>query len=368
MHALLIVPNFPAFYPHIARHAQALSTRYDAVTVLAVFAPRDPLPTLANVQFVSCSPRIPSGVGEFLQLMFNVYHYVRSHSFDAIEAVDPPCLIPAALALLLKKTHLVYFSMEIFPDTPALAFKPIKRLFWATAERLAVLRAQQVLTVNQSVARVLENTLRVSHVGVVRSMPERHTRSEPTNGALRRLCNIDPEAQLLVYQGHLEAGRGLEFVAEALQKRPQVHLAVMGFGPMQSWMQDRATKQANIHYCGAHPFEQLMILARDANAGLVWIEPISQSYRLSLPGKVFEYVQAGLPVLGSPLAEIRLHVQQYGIGEVAESQSQDDFLLALDALFAKIAISAYASNIKTAQTILCWEHEQLQLLQAFAKR
>jgi glycosyltransferase involved in cell wall biosynthesis len=37
---------------------------------------------------------------------------------------------------------------------------------------------------------------------------------------------------------------------------------------------------------------------------------------LSLPNKLFEYIQAGLPVLVSDLPEMRRVVSRYGVGEV----------------------------------------------------
>lgn len=365
-HALILVPNHPAFYPHVERHASALRKRFERVTVLAVFAPNEVLPSLDGVDYVSGANDFPQGPVGFLRWMLFVGKFVRKHHFAAIEAIDPPNLIPAAFALLLRKTHLVYFSMEIFPDTPALARKPLKRMVWALLERCAVKRAQKVLTVNRSVANHLQKTLSLAHIGVVRSTPSQQVPAKD-DGSLRTMCGISAHDILLVYQGFLEPGRGVVDLANALRKRPNVHFAIMGFGPLQETIVARAHAQANIHFCGKHPFERLMQLAQGANAGVVWIEPLSPSYRLALPGKLFEYVQNGLPMLGSPLPEIKGHIESFGIGEVAANFSEESLLAALDRLCTKIQSHAYEPALRNAKDQLCWEREQESLLNAFAE-
>ena len=363
-HALIIVPNHPAFYPHVARHANALLTRFDQVTVLAVFAAKDVLPSLPRVTYVSAGEQVPQGPRGFLRWMRTVCSFVRKHDFTAVEAIDPPNLIPAALALALRKTRLVYFSMEIFPETPALATRPLKRNVWKLLEWLAVRRADAVLTVNCSVADYLQKSLAVKSINVVRSIPE--LRPSPVRtGELRALCGVDDSAMLFVYQGFLEPGRGLEPLAEALRLRPNIHFAIMGYGPLQAKLEHIASVQNNIHFCGAHPFVRLMELAADADAGVVWSEPLSASYRLSLPGKLFEYVQNGLPMLGSPMPEIQSHILQYKLGEVAKDFSLEATLQALDTLCVKISQNAYAHALTEAKNILCWEQEQVVLTHAF---
>jgi len=363
---LVLVPNHPAFYPHVARHASALRTLFDRVVVVAVFALGDELPKLDGVEFVCGATSFPAGVRGFFQWMKSIHALVRMYKADAVEAIDPPCLIPAALALRGRNTSLVYFSMEIFSQTPALAKRPLRRTIWSMLERLAVRRASRVLTVNESVAKVLEHQLHQSRVGVVRSVPPRQNHVV-RSGILRQQLGLNADDFLLVYQGHLEPGRGLEPVIEFMHKRPHMHFVILGFGPLQTWCEEQAKLFGNVHYAGAHPFPQLMALAADADAGLVWIAPLSESYRLSLPGKVFEYTQNGLPILGSSLPEISRVIQEYTLGEVSSDWSETAFLQSLDALQVGISQGKYRLGLERAKQELCWEVEQNSLLAAFGE-
>lgn len=361
---LLLFPNHPGYYPHMARHARAFVTLFDEVEVGAVFREGDSLPTVPGVRFFSIVEDLPVGPLGFAWFMSQVRKMILSRNPDAVEAVDPPCLIPAAQLLNKMTFQLIYFSMELFPETPALAKKPLRRWIWSVLERNAARKAQRILTVNASVAQELRNRFGVNQVGVVRSMPFRSPWRMKDNW-MRTHFEIPLGHVVLVYQGHLEEGRGLEKIADALLARPQVELVILGLGPMENWARDRAVQQANIHFGGAFPFDELMVRSSGADAGLVWIEPVSESYRISLPGKIFEYVQNSLPMLGSPLPEIRTHILVGEVGEVADDFSKEALLRALDRLCLGIRSNAYSQGLHRARNEWCWEQEQVHLRRAF---
>ena len=65
--------------------------------------------------------------------------------------------------------------------------------------------------------------------------------------------------------------------------------------------------------------------------GLCLIEDVSLSDQLSMPNKLFEYMQAGLPVVASDLPEIASTVRDTGIGILVDI-SLDDLEIAIQAL------------------------------------
>lgn len=367
----LVVLADPRFYPHIPRHLQVLLKLCARVDVLAVFPKNVECSENSNrVHYHRMAETIPQGVKGFAQTMCGIRQKLIQLRPDLVEAIDPPCLVASAWALCKSSSHLVYFSMEIFPELPALAKRPCKRMVWRTLERVSVLRAQRVLTVNQSVAQVISQNLGHRVVDVVRSIPEKQNPAPLSNALLcdlRALCGLHSDQFVMVYQGVVEAGRGLEPLAEALKTRPHIHLAIMGYGSWVEWAKTRSQSQANIHYLGAFPHDQLMQLSSQANAGAVCIEPISRSFELSLPGKLFEYVGNGLPVLGSSLPEIASHIQTAGVGEVAATDSPTDMGHALDRLVQGALAGRYTKALQEASEQWCWECEGLKLQAACTK-
>ena len=53
-----------------------------------------------------------------------------------------------------------------------------------------------------------------------------------------------------------------------------------------------------------------------ADVGISLEEDLGLNYRFALPNKVFDYIQAGVPVLVSDLPEVRSLVDQYGVGMI----------------------------------------------------
>ena len=66
------------------------------------------------------------------------------------------------------------------------------------------------------------------------------------------------------------------------------------------------------------PPEAVPQMVAGADAGLVLIEPICLSYRLTLPNKLFEYLSVGLPVIASDLPAIAAVVRDTGAGVIVD--------------------------------------------------
>ncbi len=103
-----------------------------------------------------------------------------------------------------------------------------------------------------------------------------------------------------------------------------------------------------------------------ADLGISLEEDLGLNYRFALPNKVFDYIQAGVPVLVSDLPEVKSLVLQYGVGEVSNAQTPAE----LGALFNRILndearIQSWKNNLKKAAAELCWENEEQKLLELY---
>ena len=93
--------------------------------------------------------------------------------------------------------------------------------------------------------------------------------------------------------------------------------------------------------------------------GLCLIEDVSLSDQLSMPNKLFEYMQAGLPVVAMDSPEIASHVRDTGIGILVDI-SLDDLEIAIQALAKEYKIN----NQKISEYLWPAQERKLQTLYA----
>lgn len=212
---------------------------------------------------------------------------------------------------------LVFDSRELYGHLDASAGRPLVRATWQALERRFIHRADAVLTVSDGIADRLAETYGISRPVVLPNVPDRPT-PPPSDRLRRELAIPDDGRTLVLYQGLFREGRGLHTLLKAARDIDSVRLAFIGEGPLDADLRQRATALGD--RARVHPFVPPAALASytvGADVGACLIEPLTESLRLSLPNKLFEYLNARVPVLASPLPEIRRVVEAYEVGILA---------------------------------------------------
>lgn len=306
--------------------------------------------------------------------------YIQSYHFkhDKIIANDLPTL---RTAIQLKKqglcTSAIYDAHEIYTETIRQFFPGksdmggVKRIMASLLtnimvfcgchyEQKAVKQVDEMLTVNESLAKFFAQKYAILQPHVVRSIPGLPL-SDVQPVDFRKMFSWPSNSVILVYQGAINPGRGLKQSIEALAKLPELFkLVIIGDGPLKkSFEKLSAQLQLNgrIQFLGQVPNDALASYTRGADIGLCLIEPINLSKKLSLPNKIFEYIHAGIPVLGSDLPEIRQIIKQFNCGEIATFEINN-----IAAQIKKMSESDYQSGLAKAQDELTWKKEKQILL------
>jgi glycosyltransferase involved in cell wall biosynthesis len=308
---------------------------------------------------------------------------------EAIEAIDPYALVPARCLSLFPgsgRPRIAYFSMEYFSELPSLRAKPLKRRIWRALELWGASGSAAAATVCDSIADHLRADFRMPVI-TVRNVPERgvprqgaaavktgHTVAKEggragERSALHLRCGLDADAPILIYQGMLQEGRGLETAVSALAAVPGLHLAIIGGGPLGEPLRRLALEKAcaeRVHLLGEVDFRELAALTRGAFAGLAPFQALSASYLYSLPGKLFEYIQAGVPVIATALPEIRKVVDGYRVGICVDGYAPETLAAALRRMREEPGLrEGFLRNLPAAQAELCWEAEEERYLSLY---
>jgi glycosyltransferase involved in cell wall biosynthesis len=276
---------------------------------------------------------------------------------------------PAALvAARLRRARLIYDAHELYgePEEGAgLLSRLISRVARAT-ERVIARSADAVITTNPSRAEVLAERHRLDGVRVVGNEPRRVEEVTPLDPGF-------PEGDVLLYQGGLYAeARAFEKTIRALRHLPGVSFAMVGFGRdrdrrlIDEWARESGVAD-RVHLYEAVPFDRLVRIAAAATVGIVPLRNISLNSYLGDTNKLFEYLMAGLPAVGSDFPEVArvLRSGDPPVGEVFDPEDEHSIAAAIRAVLG----DSYAGRREEARRLalerFCWEHEEPELLRCY---
>jgi len=239
---------------------------------------------------------------------------------------------------------------------------------WAWPERLFIHRTDAVITVCNGIADELVRLYDIARPTVVMNCPE-NASPRPSN-LLREALSIPAHMKVVLYQGAVTAGRGLETMAAAVQQLPNLVGVILGAGPLLDKFRGQVASGAwpRMILPGRIPLDSLPSYTASADVGVSLIQDICRSYYFALPNKLFEYLQAGIPVVGSDLPEIAHIIREYDVGEVVDPEDPAAVAAALRRLLDDRERYARArANAIHAIGALNWERESSKLVNLYAR-
>lgn len=286
---------------------------------------------------------------------------------DVFVANDLDTLPANYLVSRLRRKPLVYDSHEYFTEVPELVNRPRVKAIWTKIEMALVPKVNAAYTVCESIAEVYRDKYGVDFK-VVRNLPVRSF-SEDTHRMTRSHPMSINISKIILYQGALNLGRGLEDTIKAMQFIDGAELWLAGDGDLTPILKKLAATlklESKVKFLGRLPLQELIDVTREADLGISLEEDLGLNYRFALPNKLFDYIQAGVPVLVSDLPEMRRIVEDYGVGTYLEFSRRNELAEAIwDALFNDEKRKVWRENMARGAIQLCWENEEKVLREIY---
>lgn len=310
------------------------------------------------MRFVRSAEKLFLSLLSVLRVPADIYH---AHDINAL----PPCFIAA----LIKRKPLVFDAHEL-----PLSYYYDAKWFRLCRPLLTLMlsRCSGVITVSAPIAREIQGRYRASNVVLVRNVPtyQKTTKSD----RLRQRLGLGPEVRIALYQGNLQAVRGLDPVvlSGAYLERDRV-IVFMGKGigdtlPHFESLIGEHGLQDRVKLLPPVSYTELLNWTASADIGLS-VFPVGStlSVRWCLPNKFFEYMMSGLPILASPLEAVAEIIHAYGVGRIVSSPEPADIGAAINMMLAdEVALAEMRRNaLDAARSVFYWEKESQHLLHLY---
>ena len=288
-----------------------------------------------------------------------LFFFLMSRKYQALYSNDLDTLPANFMASRLKGRPLVYDSHEYFTEVPEIQEKPFVKWVWSSIERFIFPRLKHVITVNRSIADAYEKKYG-REVAVLRNLPD--SGSKPAFNKSRYDLGLPEDKKILIMQGAgINIDRGSEELVQAMKHLDNHLLLVIGGGdvfPILREMVKNEGLEDRVRLMDKMPRPELMEYTACSDLGVSLDKDTNLNYRFSLPNKLFDYLQAGVPVLVSKLPEVQRVVEDYKVGWVIRSHEPAQIAEMVKEAFADEEYYLHIrSNTRVAAKELSWENE-----------
>lgn len=304
-----------------------------------------------------------SGALFYAEYNIRLFFYLLFAKVDLIFSNDLDTLPAAFLASRIKRKKLIYDTHEYFTEMPELVGRKRVQAIWKAFERTIFPKLNNIITVNDSIARLYAGEYH-KEIHVVRNIPPAF---HPEKIKSRTELGLPEDNMILILQGTgINIDRGAEEIVLAMKYMENIMLLIVGSGDVLTKLKEmvRSEKlEEKVMFRPKMPFEELRQYTMNANLGLALDKDTNLNYRFSLPNKLFDYIHSRIPVLASDLPEIKEIIEKYDIGFFIPNHTPQAIAETVNRIFEnKSRYQTVKLNTGKAGKELSWENEEIKLL------
>ncbi|MDD4199200.1 MAG: glycosyltransferase, partial [Paludibacter sp.] len=157
----------------------------------------------------------------YVELNIRLFLLLLFSSADIFYANDTDTLPACFLAAKIKNIKLIFDAHELFPEVPELQNRPLVKKVWKIIEDIFFPHLTTAFTVCQSIADYYNQKYHIN-MKVIKNVPYLHDPNE------KKI--IIPGKKIILYQGAVNIGRGLEWVIDAMPYIDNAILYIVGSG------------------------------------------------------------------------------------------------------------------------------------------
>ena len=288
-----------------------------------------------------------------------LFLYLLKVPVDIIVANDLDTLLACWLAAKIRRKVLLFDSHELFTELPELIDRPFIKKIWHLNERFLLRGIDKGYTVSSPIQEYFKTKYKhnfelIRNTGVFRN---------------EYFMKPIPKEKIVIYQGAVNIGRGLELMMETLKLMDNTKLWIIGDGDILDDLKLLAINlgvENKVIFFGKIALDSLVSYTSKAHIGISLEEDLGLNYRYSLPNKIFDYIQCRVPVIVSDLPEMRSLIEKHRIGIVIKDRKPQKLAEIIENLSndeEKQETLSY--NLELASRELCWQREEEKIVNLY---
>jgi glycosyltransferase involved in cell wall biosynthesis len=291
--------------------------------------------------------------------MFDVTMALEAQRLDSdLYICNDMDTLPVGAFMGLLGRRVVYDAHELYPDlfgeTP-----PYVRMLLRQMESFLIGFTDLVITVNEFIASEMSSRYGITSPTVVMNCPK-----GPIE--ISRVLS-ERRDKTALYHGVLTRERGLENVVLACKYlREGIRVVFRGEGPIEGTLKELARSLRNCTFEEPVPVDEVISKAAEADVGIVAYLPTTLNNLYASPNKLFEYLQAGLPVMGSNIPFIRQILTENEVGFVFDPYDPSDIARVTNLITQEEVHERLKRNVENVKGRFSWEAESQKFLCAIS--
>jgi glycosyltransferase involved in cell wall biosynthesis len=360
-HIIFTVTNDLSYDQRMQRICSTLAEAGYEVTLVGRELPdsRPLLPQRFEQHRLGC--RFRKGFLFYAEYNVRLLRYLLMASYDVLCSIDYDTLPGGGVAALLRGRKRVFDAHEYFTEVPEVVHRPLVRFFWAAIAHVFLPFYHRAYTVGPSLAAIFQKKF---------GLPFEVIRNVPLPSPVVPTAAWEPgRRRILLYQGALNEGRGIECLLAAMQHIEGAELWLAGEGDLSEALRAKCNAlgvQQKVRFLGFVPPNDLKALTQRAFLGLNLLENRGLSYYYSLANKFFDYVQAAVPVVTMRFPEYEALCRQHEVALLLDQLTEQDLVQTLQQLLHDAALyERLRENCLKARAVWNWDQEKHTLIRLY---
>ncbi len=301
---------------------------------------------------------------KYLEFIFRIIFFYRDKNIKIVN-IHSIALLPLGVMLkYIYKAKLIYDTHEL--ETETNGSRGMRKKLSKLLEKTLIEYVDITFVVSENIANWYENEYNMQRPIVVLNAPKL-VKPKQTNH-FRKSLGIKKDSIIVLYQGGLSDGRGVELLLETFKLRDndKIVIVFMGYGKLEDLVKNYANKYNNIFYYSAVSPDIVLDYTSSADIGVSFIENTCLSYYYCMPNKLFEYAMAGLPVIVSNMKDMSEIVKKYNMGIIVKEKSIES----LDTTINKILtlnIKQMKNNARKCAEDNTWNKQEIKMINEYKR-